>query len=175
VATLALHRYWLSPSAWPAPPLADGVAALSAFGPRDPVPVLVDQHEGLLLEQPVVPGHFGRVDVVSYEPERVEIAVDVPGANDAMLVSTGVCPELACPRGRVEHRAATVNYFFRGVRLPPGSHRVVFEYVPALFVVLLATSYVAMFVALGVAFWVWRSTQISPVPESGSAVNIASA
>ncbi len=158
LGTLALHRYWLSPSAWRAPPIAQGVAALSAAGPWEPVPVLVEEREGVLLEPPVVPGHFGSVSVVGYAPERVEIDVDVPGPSDAMLVST----ERYAPGWRVhvdgvERRAALVNYFFRGVRLPPGSHRVVFEYFPILFVVLLVTSYATMLATLGLVFWKWRS------------------
>jgi hypothetical protein len=161
---LALHRYWISPSAWPAPPRADGVAALSALGPSDPVPVLVQAREDALPREPVVPGHFGSVGVVTYAPDRVELAVDVPGQQDAMLASTErYAPSWRVRVDGVEKRAATVNYFFRGVRLPPGSHRVIFEYVPTVFVVLLVTSYVVMLAALAVAFWLWRSASPRPV------------
>jgi uncharacterized membrane protein YfhO len=118
----------------------------------------------VLLREPVVPGQFGSVRVVTYAPERVELAVDVPGQQDVMLVST----ERVAPSWRVhvdgaEQRTATVNYFFRGVRLPPGSHRVMFEYRPTSFLVLLVTSYIAMLAALAVATWLWQSERQRPV------------
>ncbi len=165
VEVLAADRYWLSPTAWPAPPREAGVALLSRLGAGDPIPVLVGRAEEAIPGTPVVPGAFGSVRVVSYRPERVELLADVPAGEGALLAST----ERTAPSWRVEvdgadRPIAVVNYFFRGVRLSPGEHRVVFEYRPRPFGPLLLVSYGALAAAIAGAVLLERRRRRAPAP-----------
>jgi hypothetical protein len=158
---LVRQRYWLSDSSLPAPPVATGLSLLATVTAADPVPVFVSSASDVLGREPVVPGSFGRVRVVKYQPERVELEADVPAGSDAVLAST----ERTAPSWRVAvdgsvRPLSTVDYFFRGVRLGPGLHRVVFTYEPRAFLPLLALSYAALLGAIavgGVALWRTRS------------------
>ncbi len=74
----------------------------------------------------------GWAKIVRYAPEQVELAAECAGA--CLLVLT----DLYYPgwQAYVDGREAEIqrtNAIFRGVRLEPGSHRVVYRYAPASF------------------------------------------
>jgi hypothetical protein len=147
---LARERYWLSPSASLASSQEQCALALAPLGPRDAIPVWVDRSEDILPGPAVVPGSFGEARVVSYAPERVELAVRVPGGAGAVLVSTErFAKSWQLAVDGVSQPVTVVNGFFRGARLAPGEHRVVFEYRPRAFVPLMAMGYVVIAVAIG--------------------------
>lgn len=167
---LALRRYWLSPSAWRAPEREVGVASLARFGSSDPIPVFVEPREegDPELEVPVVPGSFGAVRVSRYEPERIELSVEVPGTRDAVLASTErLSPSWRVYVDGVRREISQVNYFFRGVRVPPGRHDVRFEYAPRTFIWLLALGYGSLILTLALATWMWRRDGSSASKEPG--------
>ncbi len=153
---LGEHRYWLSPSAWSVVPVEAGIAALSQLGAGDGIPVFSDRTESRPPGEPVAPGTYGAVTVVSYLPERVEFHASVPG-DGAILAST----ERFAPSWRVavdglERPIRVVNFLFRGVAVPPGEHVVVFTYDPAPFAPLLVLSHALIVLASGAAVLLWR-------------------
>src|SRR5262245_29636221 len=166
---LARDRYWLSPSASLATSPEECALALAPLGHGDAIPVRVDRSEDVLPGPAVVPGAFGSARVTSYEPERVELLVRVPAGAGAVLVST----ERTAPSWRLAvdgaaQPVAVVNGFFRGARLAPGEHRVVFEYRPRAFVPLMTLGYVAMAIAIGGAVLLARRRREEPRPPGGN-------
>jgi hypothetical protein len=94
-----------------------------------------DFRHALLLERdpgfaaPVEPVPLRAAEIVRYEPERVEIAVEAP--RDGWLVLSDAWDPGW--RARCDGREAEVlraNGVFRAVRVPAGAQRVVFEYRP---------------------------------------------
>lgn len=170
-SVLSAHRYWLTPSTRPAPPMEAGLQILGKLGATDPIPAFVTLPGDSISGESVAPGTYGRVVVLSYEPEHVELDVYVPGHGDAMLVST----ERYAPSWQVTVNGARetvlgVNYFFRGVRIPPGRHKVVFNYAPDAFVPLLIVSYSTIFGVLLAAFLFFRrenSSRAAQLPKAG--------
>ncbi len=149
-SVLASQRYWLSPSAWPAPLREAGVAVLANFRAGTPAPLFVGRRDDALPGEPVVPGSFGSVEVVSYAPERIEIIAYVPPGEGAILASTErFAPSWHVRVDGVERPVAVVDYFFRGVRLSVGEHRVIFDYQPRPFVPLLTLSYATILMLIG--------------------------
>jgi len=92
--------------------------------------VLLDRFPGTL---PAAPGRAARSEkavIVQYTPERVEIESDA--SSHALLILT----DSYYPgwRASVDGAATEIlraNGLFRAIRIPGGSHRVVFEYAPA--------------------------------------------
>jgi len=165
-AVLRLKRFWLSPSAQLAPPPEAGLPRLAAAGLPGAVPVFVDSAADALAGDAVEPGSFGSIAVLDYQPERVELEAKVPAGQAAILATT----ERAAPAWTVsvdglEQHPLTVNYFFRGARVPPGVHRVVFEYNPKPFRSLLVLSYLTILASL-VAAWLLsrRGSAATPAP-----------
>jgi len=157
-ATVLMNqRFWLSPTSITAPGAEVGLPRLAAVGNADPVPVFVEGPGDAVPGSAVVPGSFGEVRVNSYRPERVELEAVVPGSGQAVLAST----ERASRSWRVTvdgmpRPIERVNYFFRGVRLGPGAHQIVFEFDPAPFRWLLGLSYGTLVVVLLAAGWLGR-------------------
>lgn len=156
-SVLSAHRFWLSPSAWPAPPIDSGLQILGRLDAADPIPVFVSRHADSIPGQTVAPSTYGKVEIVAYEPEHLELDIYAPGPGDAMLVSTErYAPSWLVTLDGAKKEVLSVNYFFRGVRIPPGYHRVIFNYEPRAFVPLLWLSYATIAVALLAAFFLMR-------------------
>ena len=161
-------RYWLSPAASLAPPLTDGMGVLGSRGLPGPVPVFVDSPESVAVGKFVEPGSFGRVTALSYAPERVELETEVPPPLDALLASTErIASSWLVQVDGVARPLVRINYFFRGVVVPPGQHRVLFEYKPKLLFPLLCLSYGTIAVLVVMALGVLRGGSIN---SSGQAV-----
>jgi hypothetical protein len=164
-SVLARHRFWLSPSAWQAPPPQAGLSELGNLNDQSPIPVFVTQRADQLLGMPAVPGSFGKVQILSYKPEQVKLDVQVPPSGDAILAST----ERYAPSWRVSvdgtaKPVIAVNYFFRGVHLKPGQHRVVFDYYPRTFLFLFLTSYATILIATFVAIYLLKAASLKVAP-----------
>lgn len=145
----APYRFWLSPGVEVPPSREHALNALSAAGSGGAVPVFVEQAVAGLSQARGVPGEMGIVLVKSYAPERVEMAVEVPGSAGAFLAST----ERHAAGWKVlvdgaPKTAQKVNLFFRGVFVPSGSHSVVWLYDPQYWRILVGTSYVALLLSL---------------------------
>jgi hypothetical protein len=157
---LVNHRYWLSPVAEAAPPDPAGLSLLASAGAEDGVPVFVSQPDGPALPSGafVVPGTHGDVRIESYGDNRVELIASVPAGAGAMLASTErYAPAWRATVDGASHPVSLVNYYFRGVRVPPGVHHVVFTYEPAWFSWLLTLSYLV--VAIGTAGGAWLASR----------------
>ena len=164
-SVLVAHRYWLSPVEAPEPPEGAGLAALARADADGPVPVLVSG-EGAPIPPGafVVPGTFGRTTLESYEDGQVAMTVVVPDGPGAVLASTErFAADWQVRVDGVPRPLLRVNYFFRGVRVPPGVHRVVFDYDPSWFAPLLVGGYaVAVLGALFGAILAWRVERRPP-------------
>ncbi len=107
-----------------------------------------------------------RCEIVRYEPDRVEL--DVETADRGLLILADVLFPgwTAAVDGRPESIIRT-NRMMRGVPLPPGKHRVVFDYDPMTFriggVISLATAAILGFV--GVA-WMLRRRSIAQASDA---------
>ena len=152
-AVLRTRRFWLSPSGRLAPPFAEGAPKVAAAGLPGPVPVFIDAAADSIEGDTVEPGSFGSVAVLDYQPERVELEARAPAAQAAILATTErAAPAWSVSVDGVRQRLLTVNYFFRGVRVPPGVHRVVFEYDPKPFRPLLVLSCLTLLASLAAAW-----------------------
>lgn len=138
-------RFWLSPGVTPAPSREAALAALARSGVADNVPVFVDRVPAGLDRGTVAPGAFGSVRILSYAPERVALAVDVPGDDNAFLASTErtTAGWTAAVDG-VPQPPVRANLYFRGLVVPPGSHSIVWEYRPSGLFPLIALSLIAL-------------------------------
>ncbi len=148
-SVLSKYRYWLSPSSLSAPPENEGLQILGQLGAGDHIPLFVPRATQILAGEPIVPSTYGHVVIRSYKPERVELDLFVPYPGDAILASTErYAPSWRATINGEETEVFTVNYFFRGVRVPAGRHRLVYEYKPHAFSPLLATSYTLLLATL---------------------------
>ncbi len=138
-------RFWLSPGVEQAFSREHALQVLSRTGADSPVPVFLDGRAGDLSAARVVPGSFGKVEVRAYAPERVELAVHVPGSRPAFLAST----ERYAAGWRlyvdgVRQPVWKTNLYFRGAVVPAGSHRLVWQYEPARWRPLLVLSFLTL-------------------------------
>lgn len=117
----------------------DDAAALAAmsdaeFEPAEQVVLLADDlaAAGLAGEaaQLTAPTAGGSVRVLAYEPERVELAVDMDAPGALVLADTWYPGWQATVDGEPAP-VLRANYLFRALLLPAGQHRVQFEYRPA--------------------------------------------
>ncbi len=118
---------------------ADDAAALAAledptFEPADQVVLLAEElaAAGLQEQAAALAGDAlnAQVQVASYKPEEValEVALDAPGV--LVLADTWYPGWQATVDGQPA-ALLRANYLFRGLLLPAGQHRVLFEYRPA--------------------------------------------
>ena len=137
-------RFWVSPGAEKAASKDDAIRILSNIGRGVAVPAFIEDVPSGLGPERAVPGSYGKTRITSYEPERIEMDVEVPAPTARILASTE-----RYARGwqaRVDGSAAEVspvNVYFRGIRVPPGTHHVTWEYKPALWKPLVILSYAA--------------------------------
>ncbi len=118
---------------------ADDAAALAAladpsFEPGGQVVLLAEELAAAgLLEQAaqlVSPTADGVVQVVSYQPEQVELEVAL-GAPGVLVLADTWYPGWQVAVDGKPAALLRANYLFRAVLLPAGQHRVLFEYRPA--------------------------------------------
>jgi hypothetical protein len=137
-------RYWISPGAEKAASKDDAVRILSTIGRGVAVPAFLEEVPSGLGADRAVPGSYGKTRITLFEPERIEMEVEVPAPSPRILASTE-----RYARGwqaKVDGRPAKVipvNVYFRGIRVPPGTHHVTWEYKPSLWKPLVILSYAA--------------------------------
>jgi hypothetical protein len=112
-------------------------------------------------------------DIVSLEPERVEIATHSP--NQALLVLTDTdAPGWTARVDGEETAIHRANGLFRAVRVPAGEHRVVFRYAPMSLRVGALLSLASALLAA--AIWVrGRSRMGAPIQMSSSRSEVRAA
>lgn len=153
------RRYWLSPGVEKPHSTTRALAELEETGAGEPVPVFVENPPPQLPAARVVPGTFGRVKVLSYSPEKVEMLVSVKGAKPAFLASTErYAAGWKVFVNGVQQRVWKTNLYFRGALIPPGTSKVVWKYAPDRWRLLVAVSYFALAAGSGLAgFLLWRA------------------
>jgi hypothetical protein len=135
-------RYWISPGAEKAESKDDAIRILSNVGRGIAVPAFLEDIPSGLGAERAVPGSYGKARITSYEPERIEMDVEVPAPTPRILVSTE-----RYARGWKANvdgspvEVVPVNVYFRGIRVPPGTHHVTWEYTPSLWKPLVILSY----------------------------------
>ncbi|WP_214173069.1 hypothetical protein [Geoanaerobacter pelophilus] len=147
----APYRFWLSPGAEPVPSREQALAVLTQSGLSSPIPVFVEKRTQLPSSR-VVPGSYGIARITSYAPEEVKLTAFVPGSAGAILAST----ERYAPGWKVwidgrQEESLRINLYFRGVRVPPGEHSVVWRYQPARWVPLVVAGYATILLSVIVA------------------------
>ena len=100
------------------------------FGPA------FDPHQAVVLEEAPPPGLPGAapvrpVAIVSYTPDRVELAPEQP-APSVVVLADSYDPDWRVTIDGQPARLLRANARFRGVFVPAGAHRVVFSYQPPL-------------------------------------------
>ena len=114
---------------------------------------------------PERPGAGPRARIAEYEPERVVVRARSPRAGLLVLADTHYPGWKAEVDGR-EVPVERVDYLFRGVRVGPGAHTVVFEYRPASWTVGWVVSLVAL-VLLAAAIALGRRSLRAPGAAEG--------
>ena len=71
----------------------------------------------------------GQVNKITYSPNKVELSTEQNGEGFLVLLDTYFPGWKVEVDGKPEH-IYRANYFYRGVRLAPGSHRIEFSYEP---------------------------------------------
>ncbi|MBI5569275.1 MAG: hypothetical protein HY914_04950 [Desulfomonile tiedjei] len=126
-------RFWLTPrAAFADEQDKNALTLLRNTGPAAGVPVFIHARVPYVserLEQPVVPGSFGKVEVLEYRPEEIVLRADAP--EDAWLF----CLERYSPSWRASVDGSPepirrADFCFRAVRVPQGSHRVEMTFAP---------------------------------------------
>jgi hypothetical protein len=126
-------RFWLSSGTEPILSEENALSVLSGVGSGVPVPVFVNEILNVQAGERTVPGALGKVVVRLYSPERVDLDVEVPGTENAVLASTE--RYAAGWKARIDGAPTDVfrvNLYFRGVFVSPGKHRITWEYDPSL-------------------------------------------
>lgn len=161
-------RFWLSSGTEPASSEQEVLEVLSDVGTDVRVPVFVSERRYLLSGERTVPGDFGKVRVVYYSPERVDLEVEVPGRRNAVLASTE--RYAAGWRAHVDGDPATVfrvNLYFRGILVPPGKHRVEWKYEPTLWRPLVNLGLATLIGSVVGAIYLSRRRSVSAQPKRG--------
>jgi hypothetical protein len=150
-------RFWLSPGVEKTPPRESALAILSSTGAGSPVPVFTDDVPRGLSIGSVVPGTYGATGIRSYSPEKIEMEVEIPGKNGALLASTErFAPGWNAWVDGVPQKVSKVNLYFRGIPVPAGRHTVTWKYEPELWRPLVAVSRLTLLLALGAGFYLLR-------------------
>lgn len=125
------RRFWISPGAEPVPSEETALSVLSSTGAGNAVPAFVEKPPDGLPADRAIPGSYGNVRILLYEPENIELEAAVPGTAGGFLNST----ERYAPGWKAwvdgqPGEAMKANLFFRGLFVPPGVHRVTWKYEP---------------------------------------------
>jgi hypothetical protein len=142
-----LPRYRLAQSVRPACSMGEALAVLPGVDPRSAAVV-----EGLTSPPPPAPGPPGRVHVLRYAPERVELLVNADRPS-FLVAAEGYAPGW---KAAVDGRPAAVypaDVAFMGLPVASGRHRVNLFYRPLSLYFGAAVSAIAWMLAI---FWVWR-------------------
>lgn len=163
------YRFWLSPGVEPIQSPEEALSQLSAIGSDQPVPVLVENQIPGLGNGLAIPGQFGRVAIASYAPERIEMVIDVPGDQPAFLASTEryAVSWKAYVNGEPQP-VERVNLYFRGIKVPPGQHAVVWVYEPRWWTPLVMLSFAVMAGTLLAAWLRYRRQSASATTAESS-------
>jgi hypothetical protein len=114
-----------------------------------------DPHKNVIVAEPLsAPSQTptpaaGKVEIVKYEPKRIELTADASAASVLMLNDKYDSNWRVSVDGKSEP-LLRANFIMRGVQLQPGNHRVVFEFKPpvtALYVTLGAIGLTALLCA----------------------------
>ncbi|MFP3870213.1 MAG: YfhO family protein [Syntrophobacteria bacterium] len=108
-----------------------------------------------LRQEPAVPGHEARVRVLTYENNRLVLAVDTPQSALLFMSETYYPGWKAYVDGK-EEQILRANYAFRAVPVGPGSHTVELVCRPLSFRIGLSVTLATAFILLG---WGWRARQ----------------
>ncbi|MGO9119442.1 MAG: YfhO family protein [Desulfomonilaceae bacterium] len=96
---------------------------------------------------PVVPGTYGRVRVLKYEPEKVELSIDSPEQSWLFSAERYSASWRALVDGH-ETKIQKANFCFRVIKIPKGEHIVTMVYTPWIYKPLLVLSWSLIFVVL---------------------------
>lgn len=129
-----------------------------------------DFRETLLLDVPLEPtpkadGQYQPAEIISYQPNRVEI--DLPqDASGWLFLSDVWYPDWQCRVDGQPREVLRANYAFRAIRLEPGDRQVVFEYRPRSYFLGLRISQIALAVWIAVliasGWWERRRRKTQP-------------
>lgn len=92
-------------------------------------PTLKSSDQNLLQHIRNLPGERAKADITHYDSQRVTVSATLDKPGLLVLNDTDYPGWKAYVDGRMKNIIST-NYLFRGVLLPPGSHRVDFKYEP---------------------------------------------
>jgi hypothetical protein len=156
-------RFWLSPGAEQAPPEGIALQTLARTGIGNAVPAFVEKLPDGSPSSRVIPGSYGKVRILSYEPEKIESVVDVPGPESGFLNST----ERYAPGWKAwvdgePREVFKTNLYFRGIVVPPGPHRVTWKYEPRFWKPLLFLSCASLVVSIAVGVLLLRRRKREP-------------
>lgn len=116
--------------------------------------------DAIVLDGPAEVLAGGRANLVEDGPERVALAVESDGAG-FLVVSDTLLPGWRAAVDGASVPIVRTNGLVRGVAVPPGRHRVTFEYAPASFRIGLAVALAAALAAAPAAGWIGRSASRS--------------
>jgi hypothetical protein len=150
-------RLYRNDSALPRAYAATSVVQASGRGAEDAVfSAAFDPHRSVVLEEAPpaglsnLPAPVTPVAVVSYTPDRVELAPDLRAASIVVLADS-YDPDWHVTIDGQEARLLRANGMLRGILVPAGAHRVVFSYEPRL---VLYGALASVATLLGCAAWV---------------------
>jgi uncharacterized membrane protein YfhO len=109
------------------------------------------------------------VAILSYTPDRVELAPDLPSPAVVVLADS-YDPDWRVTIDGRPARLLRANARFRGVAVPAGAHRVVFSYQPPLIVY---AALVSMTTLLGCLVWAFANSLVFPARRNGSVIRDA--
>jgi hypothetical protein len=105
--------------------VSGGVSAMASadFNPTRQAVIVADGPERILGEGE------GQVEIISYEPERIELSADTPASALLVLTEANYPGWQAVIDGQ-EVEIQQTNGLFRGVVVPPGQHAITFTFQP---------------------------------------------
>ena len=147
-------RFWISPGVEQIHDEEAAISEMASTGSGVPAPAFIGTANGLLSAKRTVPGAFGKVKVVAYSAETVELEVEVPAGPGGFLLSTErFAPGWKAWIDGVSQPIIKTNLFFRGMFVSAGHHAIVWRYEPAWWKVLVVVSFttLAASAAFGIA------------------------
>jgi hypothetical protein len=153
------QRFWLVPTVVYVS--SDDNGALSALRKEDgtkPLPIYIhDQSISLTNAEAreVIPGSYGRVEILSYKPTEVMLAYDAP--SDSWLFATE--RYAASWRAFVDGKETPLhlaNWVFRAIQIPAGKHLVRMAYTPWIYKPFLVLSWaVSALILVSWVIWIY--------------------